>query len=238
MAYSTGVAAPGTAETCAGALAAAARGAEPAAFDDTDYGLGIGVEDGRAALAAFDVVAEEEKLGGRRGFFQLCGFVGKDCACGAVFAGGFEALRVLQVDGMEREREDGLAGSGGLGGKGQVGDAEVGGEGVGCDAKNGDVMRWVGGDNGGLQQAGRGIGAANDQVRLATVAKSIEDVGVGEQIALLVDEEGVAEEDVMIAARRGRFVEAVDDGADGGVRCGAGGKIVGGQAGEGPGENG
>jgi hypothetical protein len=63
-------------------------------------------------------------------------------------------------------------------------------------------------------------------------------VRVGEQIALLVDEEGVAKENVMIAARRGGFVEAVDDGADGGVRCGAGGKIVGGQTGEGPGENG
>jgi len=35
-------------------------GAEPAAFDDGDYGLGVGVKNGRAALAAFDGVAKQE----------------------------------------------------------------------------------------------------------------------------------------------------------------------------------
>lgn len=168
----------------------------------------------------------------------MCGFVGEDCAGGAVFAGSFKALRVLQVDGMERKCEDGLAGCGRLGGERQVGYAIVGGEGVGGDAENGDVMGGVGGDDGGLQEARRSIGTANDEVRLAAVAEGVEDVGVGEEVALLVDEEGVAEESVMIAARGRGFVEAVDDRADSGVGGGAGRNMVSGLSGEGAGERG
>jgi len=42
-------------------------------------------------------------------------------------------------------------------------------------------------------------------------------MGVGEQVALLIDEKGVAEKGVVVAARGGGFVEAVDDRANGGV---------------------
>jgi hypothetical protein len=67
------------------------------------------------------------------------------------------------------------------------------------------VLR-VGGDDDGLKEPGWGVWSTDDQVGLAAVAKSAENVGVGEEVALLVDEEGVAEEGVMIAARGGGFV--------------------------------
>ena len=86
------------------------------------------------------------------------GFVGKDLAGGAVFAGGFEALRVLQVIGMKRERDYGLARSGGFGGERQEGYAVFAGEGIGRDAEDGDVVLGVGGDDGGREHARRGVG--------------------------------------------------------------------------------
>jgi len=137
-------------------------GAEPAAFDNADYRLGVGVQNGRAALAAFDGVAKQEESRSGGGFLELGGFVGENGAWGAIFARGFQALRVLQVDGMERKREDGLAGSGGLGGEGQVGDAIVASEGVGRDAEDGDVVPGVGGDDGGWQEARRSVWPAHD----------------------------------------------------------------------------
>ena len=146
-------------------------------------------------------------------------FVGKDLAGGTIFARGFEALRVLEVIGMEREGDHGLAGGCGIGGEREEGNAEVAGERVGRDAEDGDVVLRVGGDDGGLEKAGRGVGATDDEVGLAAVAEGLENVSVGKQVALLVDEEGVAEEGVVVAAWGGGFVEAVDDRADGGVGC-------------------
>jgi hypothetical protein len=68
-----------------------------------------------------------------------------------------------------------------------------------------------------LEQAGWGVGSTDDDVGLASVMERFENVSVGEQVALLVDEEGVAEEGVVVAARGGGFVEAVDNRADSGV---------------------
>ncbi len=138
-------------------------------------------------------------------------------AGGAVFARGFEALGVLKVMGMERERDDGLARGGGISGQREEGYAIVASERVGRDAEDGDVVLRVGGNDGGLKEAGRGVGSADDERGLAAIAERFEDVGVGEQVALLVDEKGVAEEGVVVAARGGGLVEAVDYGADGGV---------------------
>ncbi len=138
-------------------------------------------------------------------------------AGGAVFARGFEALGVLKVMGMERERDDGLARGGGISGQREEGYAIVASERVGRDAEDGDVVLRVGGDDGGLKEAGRGVGTADNEVGLAAVVEGFEDVSVGEQVALLVDEEGVAEEGIVVAAWGSGFVEAVDDGADGGV---------------------
>ena len=145
------------------------------------------------------------------------GFVGKDLAGGAVFARGFQALRVLKVIGMEGERDHRLAGGDGIGGQRQESHSEIAGEWVGGDAEDGDVVLQVGGDDGGLEKAGRGVGSADDEVGLAAVAEGLENVSVGEQVALLVDEKGVAEEGVVVTARGGGFVEAVNDRADGGV---------------------
>jgi len=75
----------------------------------------------------------------------------------------------------------------------------------------------VRGDDGGWEHSWRGVGSTEDEVGLAAVAKGFENVGVGEQIALLIDEESVPEESVVISARRRGLVEAVDDGADGSV---------------------
>ena len=80
-------------------------------------------------------------------------------------------------------------------------------------------MRRVSGYDICLEEPGRGVGPSDDQVGLATVSEGFEDVGVSEQVALLVDKEGVAEEGVVVAARGGGLVEAVDDRADGGVRA-------------------
>jgi len=70
-------------------------------------------------------------------------------AGGAVFAGGFKALGVLKVVGMDGERDDRLARGGGIGGQWQVGYAEIAGEGIGRDAEDGDVVLRVRGDDGG-----------------------------------------------------------------------------------------
>jgi len=118
---------------------------------------------------------------------------------------------------VEREREHRLAGGGGISGQRQEGYAIFAGERVGRDAQNGDVVRRVDGDDGGLEQARRGIGPADDEVGLAAVAEGFENVSVGEQVALLVDEKGVSEEGVVVAARGGGLVEAVHNGAHGGV---------------------
>ena len=139
---------------------------------------------------------------------------------------------------MERKRQDGLTGCGRLGGEGQAGNTIVGGEGVGGDAEDGDVMGGVGGNDGGRQETWRGIGSANNQVGMAAIAEGVEDMGVGEEITVLVDEEGVAEEGVVIAARGGGFVEAIDDRADGGIGGDAGRNMVGDLSGEGAGESG
>ena len=119
-----------------------------------------------------------------------------------------------------------MAGCDGICGQGQEGHAEVAGERVGRDAEDGDVVLRVGGDDGGLEKTGRGVGSADDEVGLAAVAEGVEDVSVGEQVALLVDEKGVAEKGVVIAARGRGFVEAVDDRADGGVEGYVGRRMV------------
>jgi hypothetical protein len=151
-------------------------------------------------------------------------------AGGAVFAGSLEALGVLQVNWVKRERQYLLARGDGISGEGEEGHSKPAGEGVGRDAEDGDVVRWVGGDDGGWEYAGWGIGSTEDEVGPAAVAESIENVGVGEQVAFLVDEEGVTEEDVVVAARGGGFVEAVDHRADGGVGRQGHGWTVGGQS--------
>ena len=75
-------------------------------------------------------------------------------------------------------------------------------------------MLGVCGDDRGLEQNRRAISAADQDVGLAAVTEVIEDVGSGEEIALVVDEESVTEEAVVVAAGRRRLIELIDDGAD------------------------
>jgi len=75
-------------------------------------------------------------------------------------------------------------------------------------------MLGVCGDDRGLEQNRRAISAADQDVGLAAVTEVFEDMGDGEEIALIVDEEAVAEETVVVAAGRRRLIELIDDGAD------------------------
>ncbi len=167
-------------------------------------------------MAAGYRVTQEKDFGGRRGLLELRGLVGEDLAGRAVFARGLEALGVLEADRVKRERQYLLAGGGGIGGEGEEGHSIPAREGVWRDPEDGDVMGRVGGHDGGWEDAGRGVGLTQDEVGLAAVTEGLENMGVGEQVALLVDEEGVAEEGVVIAALGRGFIEAVDDRAD---RC-------------------
>jgi hypothetical protein len=74
----------------------------------------------------------------------------------------------------------------------------------------------VHGDDGGWEKDRGAIGAADEDVGLATVAKSLQDMGRRKEIPLLVDEETVAKEAVVVATRGGGLVQLIDDGADGG----------------------
>ena len=113
-------------------------------------------------MAAGDWVAQEKDSGGGGGLFEPGGFVGKHLAGGAVFARGFEALGVLKVMRTERDRDYRLAGSGGIGGQRKEGYAEVPGERIGRSAEDGDVVGRIRGDDRGLDEAGRGVGSADD----------------------------------------------------------------------------
>ena len=93
--------------------------------------------------------------------------------------------------------------------------------GIGRGAKDGNVVFPVHGDELGLEQLRRGHGAIDEDVRLAAaIAKRAQDVRGGEQVALIVDEEGVAEKDVLVAPGRRRLIDGIDDGANGGGKRG------------------
>ena len=120
-----------------------------------------------------------------------------------------------------------MAGSGGVGSKRQKADAEVPGKRIGRGVKNGHVMRGVRSDHGDREKLRRAIGAADDDVRLAAVAKGFQDVGDRQKVTLFVNKEGVAKETVVVTARRRGLVELINDGADGGGERGVVSKILG-----------
>lgn len=71
-------------------------------------------------------------------------------------------------------------------------------------------------DRCGLDEDGGTVVAADENVRVGAVAEGFYDVRGGEEVALAVDEEAIAEETVTVAVGGGGFVELIDDGADGG----------------------
>src|SRR5882757_9122336 len=72
-------------------------GAQPAAFDKTDYRACVEGEDRGATLAASHGMTEEEHVSRRGGFFELSGFVGEDFAGRAVFLGSLECMSILEL---------------------------------------------------------------------------------------------------------------------------------------------
>lgn len=75
-------------------------------------------------------------------------------------------------------------------------------------------MIAVDGDDGGGDEAWGLVRNAEEEIGLAAVELA-ENVGDGEEVAFAIDEEGVAVEEVAIAARAGRVVHLIDDGAEG-----------------------
>src|SRR5271170_1665292 len=107
---------------------------------------------------------------------------------------------------MERERQHGLAAHGWLGSHRAERDFVSAGERIWRGAQDRDVVLRVFGDDGDFQKARRSVRAAYEDVRLAAIAKRRNDMRHREQIAFVVDEEGVAEEGVVVAARSRRLV--------------------------------
>jgi DNA-binding transcriptional regulator GbsR (MarR family) len=98
----------------------------------------------------------------------------------------------------------------------------MGGKGVGNGVEYGYVVLRVRGDHGDRDQAGWAVRAADKDVRLASIPEGFKNVGSGEQVALLVDKEGVTEEDVVVAVGGRGFVKAINNRADGGDGIGFG----------------
>lgn len=201
--------------------------AQPQPFDEADGGVGLSVEDGGAALAFHDGVAEQKNVGGRAGGLQLRGLVGEHSAGRIVLLLCFEALRGGESLGMEREREDAFT-LGGVGrSEGDKSDVVAAREGIGSGAQDGYVVLQIAGDDGDFEQLRRSVQAVHEDVGLAAVAKRFEDVRDGEEIALIVDEEGVAEEGVVEAAGAGSLVVGINDRAERGVEGNFGGSVRG-----------
>jgi len=171
-------------------------------------------------LAEVHRVAEEEDFGGGGGFLELCGFVGKDFAGEAVFARDLERIGVLLLRRMEREGENGLPRRCRIGGEHQESDIVFAGERIRRRVENGNIVLRVDRDDGSLHETRGAVGPADKNVGLAAVAEGLNDVGGGEEVALFVDEEAVAKETVVIAARGWRLVKLINDRADGGRRNG------------------
>jgi hypothetical protein len=172
-------------------------------------------------------MTEEENVSRGGGFFELSGFVGEDFAGRAVFLGSLECMSILGLWRMKRKGDHRLAADGWLRSKRQKGYFVFAGEGIWGGEENGDVVFRVHSDDGRLKKARRTIGAADQDVGLAAVAKGFQDVGDGQKVALFVNEEGVAKETVMVSARRRGLVELINDGADSGGERGVVSKILG-----------
>lgn len=117
---------------------------------------------------------------------------------------------------MKGKRENWLARSGGIRGQMQESDAVMAGKRIGTRAKNCDIVLCVGRDNCESDQRRRAVRARDQNGGLAAVLEGFQNVRDRQQIALIIDEERIAKKSVMIAMRCGRFVKAINDGAD---RC-------------------
>src|SRR6266704_113806 len=133
--------------------------------------------------------------------FELRGFVGEDFAGRAVLPGNFETIGVLQPGRMKRQGNDGLTAECWFGCQRKKGYFVNTGEGIGSGQEDSHIVFRVRGDEGRLNELRRAVGAADENVRLAAVAKSFQDMGDREEVALFVNEKAVAKEAVVVPAR-------------------------------------
>ena len=117
---------------------------------------------------------------------------------------------------MKRQGNNGLTAECWFGRKRQKSYFVNTGEGIGSGQENSHIVFRVRGDDGGLNELRRAVGATDENVGLAAVAESFQDVGDRKEVTLLVDEEAVAKEAVAVAARGWRSLKLVDDRADSG----------------------
>src|SRR6202171_5969658 len=172
-------------------------------------------------------MAEEENIGRGGGFFELRGLVGEDFAGRAVLPGNFESMSILELWRMARKGYDGLAAEGRVRRKRQKGHFVVAGEGIWGGQENGDIVFRVHCDDCCLKKARRAIGAADEDVGLAAVAKGLQDVGGRQKVPVFVNEEGVAKETVMVTARGWELIKLIGNGADSGGERGVVSKVPG-----------
>jgi hypothetical protein len=172
-------------------------------------------------------MTEEENVSRASGFFQLGGFVGKDFTGRAIFLGSFESMGILELWRMKRKGDDGLAAEGRVRSKRQKCHFVFAGEGIWGGEEKSDVVFRVHSDDGRLKKARWAIGAADEDVGLAAVAKGFKDVGDRQKVTLFVNEEGVAKEAVVVTARGCRLVKLINDGADSGGERGVVRKVIG-----------
>lgn len=166
-------------------------------------------------MAKLHGMAQEKNVRRRGGWVEHGALEGKNLAGRAILAGSLEALRTSRMGWVQGKSDDRITRDGRLLRKSEVGDAKSARERIRFSAKNSDVASAIRGDDLYLQQLRRTFAPVDQDVWLTAIAKSFEDVGVGEQIALVIDEEGVSKELVMISARGRGLVELVDNGANG-----------------------
>ncbi len=162
--------------------------------------------------------------------FELRGFVGEDFAGRAVLPGNFESIGVLQPGRMKRQGNHGLTVECWFACQRKKGYFVNTGEGIGSGEENGHIVFWVRGDDGRLNELRRAVGAADENVGLAAVAKSLQDVRDREEVALIVNEEAVAKEAVVVPARGWRSIQLINHGTDGGGESRVVGRVLGNRA--------
>src|SRR6266480_230632 len=128
---------------------------------------------------------------------------------------------------MKRKGDNRLAAEGWIMSQRQKGHFVVAGEGIWRSQENGDVVFRVHSYDRGWKQARRTIGAADQDVGLAAVLKSLQDMGGRKEIAMFVNEKGIAEETVVVTARGWRLVELINDRANRSGKSGVVGKVPG-----------
>src|ERR1700722_2964428 len=187
--------------------------AQPKTFHKADRGVRIQSQHRRAALSFDDGMAEKKDIGGGSSLIEERGLVRQHRARRQIFALRLKTLRILKLSWVQRKSKYGLASNSRLRRQRDKGHGVAAGKGIRRCSQNSHIVLGILGDDRNFQKARRGFSAVHEDVRLSSVAKRLEDVGDGEEIAFLVDKKGVAEERVVVAAGGRRLVVGVHDRA-------------------------